>query len=281
MAAAKNNEYVNVVSNNNEYITPENARGKRISATLNFFPNMIRILIYSNRQAVKGIYDAVRWSNSSTDIRESLEKAGVKMHFEGMDNIRKAEGPAVFVGNHMTTLETVVLPSIIQPVKNVLFVIKEELIKYPVFGPVCAAREPILVGRENPREDLKIVLEEGSDKLSQGKSVIIFPQRTRSLVFDAESFNSLGNKLAKRNNVPVIPIALVTDAWGNGKFIKEAGKIDASKTVHFAFGEPMYIKGNGAEEHNLIIKFISGKMKEWGREDLLKPASQDSPSAEK
>ena len=192
------------------------------------------------------------------------------MNFSGMDNLRKVEGPVVFVGNHMTTLETVVLPSIIQPIKKVLFVVKEELTRYPVFGPVCAAREPIVVGRENPREDLKIVLEEGSKKLQEGKSVIIFPQRTRSTIFEAESFNSLGNKLAKRNNVPVIPIALLTDGWGNGKYIKEAGKIDPTKPVYFAFGEPLTITGTGAEEHQKVIDFIAGKLKEWGRPELVK-----------
>jgi len=131
-----------------------------------------------------------------------------------MHNILKTGKPAVFVGNHMSTLETMVLPAIIQPVKKVIFVIKEELTTYPLFGEIAKARDPILVGRENPREDLKIVLEAGSKKLHEGTSVIIFPQKTRSVYFDPSSFNSLGVKLAKRNKVPVIPIALITDALG-------------------------------------------------------------------
>lgn len=264
------NEYKNVVSLSDVYNTPKEELGKTSFPTLSFFPNMIRIVLYSNRQAKKGIYDWVRWYDSSVDVRVSLEKAGVPMNFSGMDNLRKVEGPVVFVSNHMTTLETVVLPSIIQPIKKVIFVIKEELTRYPIFGPVAAAREPILVGRENPREDLKIVLEEGSKKLQEGKSVAIFPQRTRSIFFDQEGFNSLGNKLAKRNNVPVIPIALITDAWGNGKYIKEAGKIDSSKPVHIAFGEPLTITGNGSVEHQKILDFIAGKFREWGRSELIK-----------
>ena len=70
-----------------------------------------------------------------------------------------------------------ILPSIIRSIKPVVYVIKEELGKYPLFGPIALAREPILVGRENPREDLRIVLEEGSKKIEEGKSVIIFPQK--------------------------------------------------------------------------------------------------------
>lgn len=264
------NTFLNKVSDNDEYITDSSKHSRKLFPTLYFIPNMLRILLYSNRFAKKGIYDSVRWYNSSVDTRESLERAGIKMNFTGMNNLRKAEGPVVFVSNHMTTMETMILPSIIRPLKPVVYVIKEELSRYPLFGPIALARDPILVGRENPREDLKIVLEAGSRRLQSGKSVIIFPQRTRAMLLDPALFNSLGNKLAKRNNVPVIPVALITDAWSNGKFIKEIGRIYPSKRVHIAFGEPVYITGNGAEEQIKIINFISDKFREWGRPDLIK-----------
>jgi len=112
----------------------------------------------------KGLYNDYGWVNSSIDTFESLERSGIRFHFTGMDNLKKVDTPVVFIGNHMSTLETMILPMIIQPIKRVVYVIKEELAKYPLFGPIAMARDPILVGRENPREDLKIVLEEGSRK---------------------------------------------------------------------------------------------------------------------
>ena len=263
------NEFLDRISDNDEYITPE-GKGWKIFPGLRFFPRMMWIVTYSSCQAKKGIYNSVHWYNSSIHVLRSLEKSGIRMHFTGMDNIRKVQGPVVFVGNHMSTMETMLLPSMIRPIKEAVYVIKSELASYPFFGSVATARYPILVGRDNPREDLKIVLEEGSSRIQEGKSVIIFPQKTRNAFLDPELFNSLGNKLAKRNNVPVIPIALLTDAWGNGKHIKEAGKIDPTKMVHFAFGEPLYIKGNGSEEQQKILDFISGKLKEWGRSDLVR-----------
>ncbi len=262
------NEFLNPVAGSDEYITPGNPR--TFLPGLRFFPRLIWIVYYSCRHAKKGIYNSVRWYDSSVAVLRSLEKSGIKIHITGMDNMRKVEGPVVFVGNHMSTMETMILPALIRPVKKVVYVIKAELAHYPLFGPVAIARDPILVGRDNPREDLMKVLEDGSRKLQNGKSIIIFPQKTRSAYLDPELFNTLGNKLAKRNNVPVIPIALLTDAWGNGKHIKEAGKIDPSKTVHLAFGEPVYIKGNGNDEQKKILEFIAGKLKEWGRADLIK-----------
>lgn len=256
-------------STNNEYKTDNSKHSPKMFPSLYFYSHLIKIIFKSNKLAKKGLYNDEEWSNSSVYVVRSLEKTGVKFHFHGLDNFKKVEGPVIFIGNHMSTLEVMSLPSIIQPNKKVVYVIKQELADYPLFGPVALARDPICVGRENPREDLKIVMEEGSKRIQNGKSIIIFPQKTRTQFFDADSFNSLGVKLAKRNNVPVVPVAVLTDAWGNGKMIKDFGKIDPDKIVNICFGEPFEVKGNGAEEHQRVIDFISGKLIEWGRPELI------------
>jgi 1-acyl-sn-glycerol-3-phosphate acyltransferase len=101
------------------------------------------------------------------------------------------------------------------------------------------------------------------EKLKAGVSIIVFPQSTRSSAFSPEDFNTLGVKLAARAGVPVIPIALKTDAWGNGRYIKEFGPIDSTKTVHISFGEPMQINGRGTAEHEKVIAFIQDNLGRW------------------
>ncbi|MCP4891374.1 MAG: hypothetical protein GY904_32880 [Planctomycetaceae bacterium] len=96
----------------------------------------------------------------------------------------------------------------------------------------------------------------------------MFPQTTRSQVFDSSRFNSIGVKLALRAQVPVVPIALITDAWGNGKKLKDFGRIDPQKIVRFAFGEPIRIEGRGNQQQQEIIHFIEAKLNEW-RSDLV------------
>lgn len=262
--------YSEILASQDEYVTKYQLKRKPLlGTTFKFYKNVALVINYSYHWARKGIYNDFRWVYSSLGILHSTEKAGLKYHIEGMNNLSKIDGPTVFIANHMSTLETLVIPCIINPIKKIVFVIKRELINYPVFGKVVEARDPIVVGRSNPRDDLRIVLEEGSARLKRGISIVIFPQRTRSAKFNSSSFNSLGVKLAKRNNVPVIPIALVTDAWANGKHIKELGKIDISKQIHFKIGEPITIKSNGNEEHQYIIEFITKNLREWGREDLI------------
>ena len=262
-------EYPLVLPKNDKYDTDPTIK-RSFFSTIIFYWELFKIVKYSNNQTKKNIYDRYNWVASSIAVLRTAEKAGMKISVRGMKNLTSFDGPAVIVGNHMSTLETLLLPSFIQPVKSVVYVIKKELTDFPLFGPVAAARHPIIVGRANPREDLKIVMEEGSNMLKEGRSVIIFPQKTRSAIFDRKSFNSLGIKLAKKNNVPVIPLALITDAWENGKIVKEIGKINTSKIVHFEFGESLKVESNGSEEHERVLNFIESKFNEWGRSDLIK-----------
>jgi 1-acyl-sn-glycerol-3-phosphate acyltransferase len=103
----------------------------------------------------------------------------------------------------------------------------------------------------------------GIERIQKGISIVVFPQTTRDLTFDPSQFNTIGVKLALRANVPVVPIALMTDAWGNGKWFKDIGPIDPNKTVHIAFGEPIVIQGRGAQQHQEIINYIQAKLSYW------------------
>lgn len=237
-----------------------------LSRPFTFYPQLIHIIWRNGRKAKQGRYPSSVWASSSLDVLIALENVGARFEIDGMKNIGSFEGPAVFIGNHMSTLETFVLPSIIQPVKELTFVVKKSLVDMPLFGPVMRSRSPILVNRTSPREDLKTVLEKGTKKLQSGISVVIFPQSTRSAYFDPGQFNSLGIKLALKAGVPVVPVALKTDAWGTGKLIKDFGKLDVSKTIRFSFGAPMQVSGRGADEHQAVINFIRERLNAWQEE---------------
>ncbi|MBF0327997.1 MAG: 1-acyl-sn-glycerol-3-phosphate acyltransferase [Nitrospirae bacterium] len=253
---------------NGSYATPKKNISvfSKMMPELCFYQNLYRIVSKCASMAKRGMYDNEAWWRSSLDVMNALENVGVHLEIDGTDNFISLDGPAVFIGNHMSALETFVLPGIISSEKQATFVIKEGLIDYPVFKHLMRATNPIAVSRANAREDLKKVLEEGTERLKSGISVIIFPQTTRIAIFDAKSFNTIGLKLAKRAEVPIIPFALKTDAWGNGKRLKDFGKISPDKTAHIAFGKPLFIKDRGTEEHNLIIDFIAKKLGEWGGE---------------
>jgi 1-acyl-sn-glycerol-3-phosphate acyltransferase len=63
----------------------------------------------------------------------------------------------------------------------------------------------------------------------------------------------------------VVPLALKTDAWGNGTWIKDFGRIDPNKAIRFAFGEPMAITGNGKQQHEACVNFVRERLEAWGK----------------
>ncbi len=221
------------------------------------------IILKASRLCKKGAYTRDRWIQSSLNTVKALESVGGRFELQNLAIPRELESACVFVSNHMSILETFVLPCLIQPYRDVTFVVKESLLSFPFFKHVMRSRNPIVVGRANPRQDLRTVLEEGQNRLKANISVIIFPQTTRSINFDPQQFNSLGVKLAKRGNVPVIPVALKTDAWGNGRKFKDLGKIRPAKSVHITFGDPLLVQGSGKEEYKFIVDFIAKELNSY------------------
>ncbi len=209
--------------------------------------------------------DYETWSRASYDMFRLMEDCGGRFFITGLDNLRKVEGPVVFVGNHMSMLETQVPICLTYPYKRAIFVLKKSLQAIPFFG--AYVRDCIAVSRTSPADDLKLVLSQGAERIAEGRSIIIFPQATRSVEFIPEKFNSLGVKLARRAGVPVVPIALKTDFWGNGALMKDFGPLDLRKPIHLEFGEPMTIKGQGRDEHEQVMQFIQSRLAKWSIED--------------
>jgi len=228
-----------------------------------FYPKMISIVWKASKLSKKGTFTGEKWIEASLGILRALESVGARFHVENLEAFKNLESPCVFVGNHMSTLETFIFPSIIQPFRNITFVVKKSLIEYPVFKHIMISRDPIVVGRIHPRDDLTAVLEGGVERLRKNISIVVFPQTTRSTEFHPKQFNTIGVKLAQRAKVPIVPFALRTDAWGNGKWIKDFGKIAPSKPIHICFGDPLTVLGTGKKQHKHIVAFIQKKLASW------------------
>ena len=258
------------MASNNEYHTPEEtprffADKLAFNTRLYFMYRYAAVILSTRKAAKKGRYDTKAWVDSSLEIFHNIEGCGGRFHITGLNHIRNSEGPVIFQSNHMSTLETMVFPGVIQPLKNITFIVKDTLVKHMAFGAVMRSRNPIVLSRENPREDFRIVMEQGPEYLKKGISIVIFPQSTRRVQFIPSEFNSLGTKLAAKTGVKVIPVAIKTDFWGNGRYTGYLGPIDRKKPVYIAFGEPIPVSGTGKPEHQHIINFISEHLKQWNQ----------------
>jgi len=251
------------------YDTPDNARKSLLYKLLckirwYFYFYSFGIFVRSGLCAKRGGLDEAHQISYSMENIDLIERMGGKVHVRGLENLRALNGqPVILIGNHMSLLETAVFHAIIREYLDFTFVIKNTLYNVPFFKEIMKNLEAIPIGRANPRDDLRSVLEDGQKLLEKGRSIIIFPQATRSEEFNPDKFNSIGIKLAKKANVPVVPFALKTDFLGNGRYLKDLGPVRPEREIYFAFAPGRMVGDNGKKLQDEIIDFISTNLTEW------------------
>ena len=130
--------------------------------------------------------------------------SGCPLAVSGLEHLRDV-GPAVFVANHASYLDVVVvfatLPS------NLRFAVKGRLAAYPVLGTIIRRAGYIAIDKTTPAQQLEGAARI-SDALDAGESLFVFPEGTfvRSpglLPFRLGAFHA-----AAELDLPVIPVAL-------------------------------------------------------------------------
>jgi 1-acyl-sn-glycerol-3-phosphate acyltransferase len=251
------------------YVTPPDGRRSkpaRISAfnSFRYALTLIGVVVRSVWNHLLGRFSYERWTEICSASIRFAERLGATVTFEGFEQRSAYDGPVVYVSNHMSTLETMILPTALSSFGKISIVLKKSLEDIPLVGPTSRSLGLIAVTRKNVRADLVTVMEQGSKRIADGRSVLLFPQGTRQTVFEAKRFNTLGAKLADRAKVPLVPLAVRTDILQPGKMIKDFGVVDPSKPVLFACG-PVLMPDMGAKKmHEQSISFIENKLKEWG-----------------
>lgn len=224
---------------------------------------IVQVVASGNRLARRGLFSRQCWAEHALAMLSAIEGGGGRVRIHDVGPVAALSGPAVFASNHMSIIETLLLPLILLQFADVTTVVKSSLLDYPLFGRILRVLKPISVERKNPRDDLKTVLKEGEEALKRGVSVVLFPQSTRSVRFDPAAFNSLGMKLAKRADVPLVPVAVKTDFQGIGRVFRDLGPFDRGKMLHFRIGSPLRIAGNGRAEHAAVVRFIEESLAAW------------------
>lgn len=127
----------------------------------------------------------------------------VKVKLEGMENLQ--EGPYVFMSNHQGFYDVFALLGHLP--FQFKWLVKKELFSIPFLGWTMAAVGYISVDREGTRETLE-AMNQASQKIREGMSVVIFPEGSRSSDGSIQPFKKGGFTLAIKSGVPIVPIAI-------------------------------------------------------------------------
>ncbi len=240
-------------------------------ATIVFNLGMARIFIMGYIYAKRPKFMEEYWSEFGLMVYRLIERLGGKIEVSGFDKLNNHKKPVVFVCNHVSSLETYLLPSILMAWPGLIIVLKESLAHYPFFGQVVRSVDPIRVFRKNALEDLRTVLEAGTAGINNGRSALIFPQGARYRQFDPKTFNTLGVKLAKKAGVDIVPIAVSTDFLRIGKKHRDLGMtVHPKSPIKIACGDIIPGDLPPKEMNDKAIEFISTQLKKWESETGLK-----------
>ncbi len=157
---------------------------------------------------------------------------------EGKNNL--PHRPAVILAKHQSAWETIGFQMIFPPQ---VWVVKRELLWIPFFGWGLAMTQPIAINRGAARRALEQVVEQGKDRLSQGRWVVVFPEGTRVAPGQRGRYNSGGALLAVKSGYPIVPVAHnAGEYWPKGGFIKRPG------TIRVMVGPMIESRGKSAKE---------------------------------
>lgn len=131
--------------------------------------------------------------------------------------------PCLIACKHQSAWETFMLPTIIH---DAGFVLKRQLLRIPVFGWYLMKLGMIPIDRAGGAWALRSMVEKTRRILGQGRSVVIFPEGTRTPPGKRRPYLPGVAALYLHLNVPVVPVALNSGLhWGRRAFVKRPGRI--------------------------------------------------------
>jgi len=142
------------------------------------------------------------WRTVRNWHRRALEIIGLDVHLHG----EKADGPVLFISNHVSWLDISALASVI----DAGFIGKKELESWPVLGFLIARGGTIFIER-GARDAAARASEEMTRRLERGERVAVFPEGTTTRGGDIRRFHPRLFDAALRTGHPVQPVALAYD----------------------------------------------------------------------
>ena len=205
------------------------------------------------------------------DVVQGLEKyiLGLDYEIRGLENLPK-DGAYIVAAKHQSVYETFKLHKFF---KDPAIILKQELLKIPLWGLYLKKADPIAIDRSSPKQ-ANLSINQGALRVKdQGRPIIIFPQGTRvrpNITAKDKPYKSGIFGIQKATNLPIIPLALNTGAfWPRNDFFKSSGK------VIFEFLEPITPGKTKQELMQIIEDRVEAKSKILTEEAVEEHKKQD------
>ena len=229
----------------------------------------IRVFPYCALAEPLGRLTTERWAEFCFSSVTAAESLGMCVSIEGFAERMAYNAPVVYLCNHMSMTETILLPPVLLSAGPFSYVAKASLAHLPFLEKAAEHMRMVPVGRKSPREDLMTVLNIGTERIKGGDSFLIFPQGTRQEVFSRKVYSSIGAKLAEKAGCPVVPVVVDTRCQLTRekgifrKVFKDFGPFDPTHDIRVACG-PVIPNAKSRVMHEAAFDWMASKLDEWG-----------------
>jgi 1-acyl-sn-glycerol-3-phosphate acyltransferase len=127
-----------------------------------------------------------------------------KLYNPGGENFSK---PAVIISNHQSLIET---PAFLRLYPKIIILTNEWVWNSPLFGPVAR-----LASFFNAERGIDRILDKLKEKVSEGYSILIFPEGHRNIDNRVHRFHKGAFYLAEKLQIDILPIVV----FGSGEFL--------------------------------------------------------------
>jgi 1-acyl-sn-glycerol-3-phosphate acyltransferase len=182
--------------------------------------------------------------------RTLLRLTGIRVQVIGLENVLMNR-PQIFMANHQSDFDILIVLAHVPG--QFRWIVKKELFKIPVFGKAMKSAGYIEIDRQN-HERAMTSLAEAAWKIREGKSVMTFPEGTRSKDGTIGPFKQGLFHLAIQAGVPIVPISIV----GAREIMPKRSLRIRPGTITMIIDRPVDVSGYTAETRGALIERVRG-----------------------
>lgn len=203
----------------------------------------ILLSLFTKNDEVIHFYVASPWS------KIILWFANVQVNVTNLDNIDKNQA-CIYIPNHLSFFDIFSLLAYL-PV-NFKFILKEELMRLPVFGWAVKKAGYISIDRSSPSK-ARQTFKQAVKAIRSGRSLVIFAEGTRSKDGALQPLKKGAFQLAIASSSPIVPIAIK----GSNDILKKGDFRVRSGVIHIQVGQPISTKGYNTKSTSDLIEAVT------------------------
>jgi 1-acyl-sn-glycerol-3-phosphate acyltransferase len=179
-----------------------------------------------------------------------LKLTSIRVDVIGRENILM-DRPQIFMANHQSDFDILIVLAHIPG--QFRWIVKKELFKIPIFGKAMKNAGYIEIDRQNHEKAMKS-MDEAAVKIREGKSVVTFPEGTRSKDGTIKPFKQGLFHLAIKAGVPIVPITII---GAHEIMPKRTLKVRPGR-IAMVIDRPVEVSGYTIETRSKLIEVVRG-----------------------